>query len=74
MKQIGLFILACIAAVSVYAQRASYNIIPLPKEVKADTTQFFTLKGGMGITFDEGNAENTRIAHPAGMGDAGYWR
>lgn len=62
MKQIGLFILACIAAVSAYAQRASYNIIPLPKEVKADTTQFFTLKGGMGITFDEGNAENTRIA------------
>ena len=62
MKQIGLFILACIAAVSVYAQRASYNIIPLPKEVKVDTTQFFTLKGGMGIAYDEGNAESTRIA------------
>lgn len=38
MKQIGLFILACIAAVSAYAQRASYNIIPQPKEVKVDTT------------------------------------
>ena len=62
MKQIGLFILACIAAVSVYGQRASYNIIPLPKEVKVDTTQFFTLKGGMGIAYDEGNAENTRVA------------
>ena len=62
MKQIGLFILACIAAVSAYAQRASYNIIPLPKEVKANTTQFFTLKGGMGIAYDEGNAENTRVA------------
>ena len=62
MKQIGLFILACIAAVSVYAQRASYNIIPQPKEVKADTTQFFTLKGGMGIAYDEGNAESKRIA------------
>ncbi|MCR4592098.1 MAG: beta-N-acetylhexosaminidase [Bacteroidaceae bacterium] len=62
MKQIGLFILACIAAVSVYAQRASYNIIPLPKEVKVDTTQFFTLKGGQGIAYDESNAECTRIA------------
>lgn len=62
MKQLGLFILACIAAVSAYAQRASYNIIPLPKEVKADTTQFFTLKGGQGIAYDESNAECTRIA------------
>jgi len=62
MKQIGLFILACIAAVSVYAQRASYNIIPQPKEVKVDTAQIFTLKGGMGIAYDEGNAESTRIA------------
>lgn len=62
MKQIGLFILACIAAVSAYAQRASYNIIPQPKEVKVDTAQIFTLKGGMGIAYDEGNAESTRIA------------
>ena len=62
MKQLGLFILACIAAVSTFAQRASYNIIPLPKEVKADTTQFFTLKGGMGIAFDESNTETARIA------------
>ena len=62
MKQLGLFILACIAAVSTFAQRASYNIIPLPKEVKADTTQFFTLKGGQGIAYDESNAECTRIA------------
>ena len=62
MRRIKLLFIACIAAVSAYAQRASYNIIPLPKEVKADTTQFFTLKGGMGIAYDEGNAENTRIA------------
>ena len=62
MRRIKLLFIACIAAVSAYAQRASYNIIPLPKEVKADTTQFFTLKGGMGIAYDEGNAESTRIA------------
>jgi hexosaminidase len=62
MRRIKFLFIACIAAVSAYAQRASYNIIPLPKEVKADTTQFFTLKGGMGIAFDEGNAENTRVA------------
>ena len=38
MRRIRLLFIACIAAVSAYAQRASYNIIPLPKEVKADTT------------------------------------
>ena len=62
MKRLGLFIFACIAAFSIYAQRASYNIIPLPKEVKADTTQLFTLKGGQGIAYDESNAECSRIA------------
>ena len=44
------------------AQRADYNIIPLPREVKADTTQQFTLRSGMGIAFDNSNEENARIA------------
>lgn len=44
------------------AQRASYNIIPMPKEVKVDTTQLFTLTSSMGIAFDQNNAECTRIA------------
>lgn len=52
----------CVAVCSAWAQRANYNIIPLPKEVKADTTQFFMLKSGMGIAYDESNAENVRIA------------
>lgn len=46
----------------VLAQRATYDIIPLPKEVKADTTQFFTLTGSMGIAYDQSNAECSRIA------------
>ena len=44
------------------AQRASYDIIPMPKEVKVDTTQLFTLTSSMGIAFDQNNAECTRIA------------
>lgn len=62
MKRLGLLLLVCVVACSVWAQRASYNIIPLPKEVKADTTQIFTLKSDMGIAYDEGNAECVRIA------------
>lgn len=42
------------------AQRADYNIIPLPKQVEADTTQFFTLQSGMGIAYDVSNEEVAR--------------
>ena len=62
MKRIGLQLLVCVVACSAWAQRACYDIIPQPKEVKADTTHFFTLKSGMGIAYDESNAEKTRIA------------
>ena len=63
MKRLSLFSTLFILLFSVVsAQRASYDIIPLPKEVKADTTQLFTLTAGMGIAYDEGNAESTRIA------------
>ena len=56
------FILAGIAVFTVSAQRANYNVIPLPKEVETDTTKFFTLKGDMGISYDASNAECARIA------------
>ncbi len=63
MKRLLLFSTSLLFLFSVAsAQRASYDIIPLPKEVKADTTQFFTLSGGMGISYDISNAECTRIA------------
>lgn len=62
MKRLRLFVFMCIAALTVSAQKASYNIIPLPKEVKTDTTQQFTLKGGMGIAYDSSNTEITRTA------------
>ena len=62
MKRLRLFVFVCIAALTASAQKANYYIIPLPKEVKADTTQFFTLKGGMGITYDSSNPEVTRTA------------
>ena len=57
MKRLGLFVFVCIAALTASAQKANYNIIPLPKEVKTDTTQQFTLKGGMGIAYDSSNTE-----------------
>ena len=62
MKRLRLFVFMCIAALTVSAQKASYNIIPLPKEVKTDTTQQFTLRGGMGIAYDSSNTEITRTA------------
>ncbi len=57
------FIFSCLVSfVCASAQRANYDIIPLPKEVKADTTQFFTLTSGMGIAYDAANSESARIA------------
>ncbi|MBR1682385.1 MAG: beta-N-acetylhexosaminidase [Bacteroidaceae bacterium] len=43
-------------------QRADYHIIPLPKEMKVDSTQVFVLRDGMGIAYDSNHAETTRIA------------
>ena len=48
------------AVLTVSAQQASYDIIPLPKEVKTDSTQTFTLSTGMGIAFDSSNTECAR--------------
>lgn len=62
MRRTTTFLLACIAVLTLSAQRANYNIIPLPKEVKADTTQCFTLTDGTAISYDAANAECTRIA------------
>ena len=62
MKRIGLLVFVCIVALASFAQKANYNIIPLPKEVKADTTQQFTLKEGMSIAYDSSNTEVTRTA------------
>jgi hexosaminidase len=62
MKRIGLQLLVCVVACSAWAQRACYDIIPQPKEVKADTTQQFVLKSGMSIAYDSSNTEIARTA------------
>ena len=62
MKRLGLVLLTCIAAFSAWGQRANYEIIPLPKEVKVDSTQVFTLTDGMAIACDETNQEIARTA------------
>lgn len=62
MKRTTSFLLACIAVLTLSAERADYNIIPLPKEVKTDTTQSLPLTSGTAISYDAANAECTRIA------------
>ena len=44
------------------AQRADYNVIPLPKEVKTDSVHSFVLREGMGVYFDATNPEMIRNA------------
>ena len=65
MKRIYLSLLMFVALAGNFmatAQRADYNVIPLPKEVKADSVQSFVLREGMGIYFDATNPENIRNA------------
>jgi len=47
-----------------YAQTltADYRIIPLPKSTVTDSTKLFTLKTGMGISYDATNEEISRTA------------
>ena len=53
-----LFIALVIAStLSASAQRAEYDVIPLPKEVKVDSANVFVLKNGMGVSFDAFNEE-----------------
>ena len=53
-----LFIALVIAStLSANAQRAEYDVIPLPKEVKVDSANVFVLKNGMGVSFDASNEE-----------------
>lgn len=53
-----LFIALVIAGtLSANAQRAEYDVIPLPKEVKIDSANVFVLKNGMGVSFDASNEE-----------------
>ena len=60
-KFFSLVMLALVASIApVMAQKADYNIIPLPKQVAVDTTQMFTLSNGMGIAFDASNEELAR--------------
>ena len=62
MKQFLLLILisAFMGTHTLNAQRADFNVIPLPKEVKADSVQMFTLRTGMGVAYDATNPEICR--------------
>ena len=62
MKKTVLFALFLVVALTSKAWRASYDIIPLPREVKEDTTQTFNLADGMSIAYA---SENTEVARTA---------
>ena len=57
-----LLTLLIFAVGSAMAQRANYQIIPLPKQVEVDQTQAFPLQNGMGVSFDASNPEILRNA------------
>lgn len=60
MKKLSFFLfiaLVIAGTLSANAQRAEYDIIPLPKEVKVDSANVFVLKNGMGVSFDASNEE-----------------
>ena len=60
MKKLSFFLfiaLVIVGTLSANAQRAEYDVIPLPKEVKVDSANVFVLKNGMGVSFDASNEE-----------------
>ena len=60
MKKLSLFLFCIMAIISTFsanAQRAEYDVIPLPKEVKVDSANVFVLKNGMVVSFDASNEE-----------------
>ena len=60
MKKLSFFLfiaLVIAGTLSANAQRAEYDVIPLPKEVKVDSANVFVLKNGMGVSFDASNDE-----------------
>ena len=62
MKKILFSFLLLCAPLLLHAQRADYGIIPQPKSVTVDDSQFFILQSGMGIAYDAGNPEVARNA------------
>lgn len=60
MKKLSFFLfiaLVIAGTLSANAQRAEYDVIPLPKDVKVDSANVFVLKNGMGVSFDASNEE-----------------
>ena len=60
MKKLSFFLFVALAITGIFsanAQRAEYDVIPLPKEVKVDSANVFVLKNGMGVSFDASDEE-----------------
>ena len=60
MKNLSFFLFVALViagTLSANAQRAEYDVIPLPKEVKVDSANVFVLKNGMGVSFDASSEE-----------------
>ena len=57
-----LFLLLSVGSRAVKAQRADYDVIPLPRSIKVDSMKVFNLSPDAGIYFDAGNPEVYRNA------------
>lgn len=60
MKKLSFFLFIALVIAGIFsanAQRAEYDVIPLPKEVKVDSANVFVLKNGMGVSFDASDEE-----------------
>ena len=62
MKKILVMCFVACATMSAWAAPADYRIIPLPKSVQTDSTQYFNLSSGMGIAYDASDPEMARNA------------
>ena len=63
MKRIPTFLLSLlIAQLCAALSQADYHIVPLPTSIEQDTTKTFTLRTGMGISYDAANEEVTSTA------------
>lgn len=62
MKKILVMCFVACATMSAWAAPVDYRIIPLPKSVQTDSTQFFNLSSGMGIAYDASDPEMARNA------------
>ena len=62
MKNITLVICSLMVTMTLFAQKADYNVVPMPQSVNLSTNAPFVLNARTRIAFIEGNEEMERNA------------